>query len=93
MRDNYLTDKFVFDKRYTQLIKGIAILFMVLHHTVGLYYNSFDLRWYTENSNNIGSLILLFFSTAGKVCVPLLTILSGFGLAKSYNRFEKIIIL
>ena len=33
-------------------------------------------------------MILLFFSTAGKVCVSLLTILSGFGLAKSYSKFQ-----
>ena len=80
--------RYVFGKKQTQLIKGIAILFMVLHHTVGLYYNHFDLHWYVENCNNLGSLIILFFSTAGKVCVPLLAILSGFGLAKSYSIFR-----
>ena len=78
----------VFDKRDTNIIKGIAILFMVLHHTVGLFYNSIDLNWYTQNSKGIISLIVLLFSSAGKVCVPLLTILSGFGLAKSYNKYK-----
>lgn len=79
----------VFDKRQTNLIKGIAILFMVLHHTVGLYYNQVDLQWYGQNTGNGLMLLLLFLSTAGKVCVQLLTILSGFGLAKSYSKYLK----
>ena len=61
---------------------------MVLHHSVGLFYNQVDLYWYAQNSDGIGSLIILFFSSAGKVCVPLLTILSGFGLSKSYQKFK-----
>lgn len=78
---------FVFDINDTNLIKGIAILFMVLHHTVGLYYNEVDVGWYTQNSNSVFSLVVLLFSTAGKVCVPLFTILSGFGLSKSFKDF------
>ena len=78
-----------FDKNNTFLVKGIGIIFMVLHHCVGLYYNQFDLSWYSLNSSNVDSLIILFFSTAGKVCVPILTIVSGFGITKSYSRFTE----
>ena len=77
-----------FNKNNTFLVKGIAIIFMVLHHCVGLYYNQFDLSWYSLNSSNVESLIILFFSTAGKVCVPILTIVSGFGITKSYSRYN-----
>lgn len=79
----------VFDKDCTFLIKGIAILFMVLHHTVGQFYNQVDLSWYGQHSTDAGTLILLLFATVGKVCVQLLTILSGFGLAKSYLKFSQ----
>lgn len=83
------TNRAAFDKNYTFSVKGIAILFMVLHHTVALFYNQVDLSWYAQHSTDAGSLILLLFSTAGKVCVQLLTILSGYGLAKSYMKFSQ----
>lgn len=78
----------VFSQNHTYVIKGIAVLFMVLHHVNNKYYNSINLQWYLQHSADIGDLILLFFSTAGKVCVPLLTILSGFGLSKSYLKYK-----
>ena len=81
-------NNFEFTKQHTNICKGIAILFMILHHSVGMYYNNFDLSWYAQNSKSVGYLILLFFSTAGKVCVSLLTILSGYGLAKSFSKIE-----
>ena len=72
-----------FDKKHTQVIKGLAILFMVLHHVGSLYYNQIDLSWYARNSRDVPEMILLFFSTGGKVCVSLFTIMSGFGLPAS----------
>ena len=78
-----------FDKKHTQVIKGLAILFMVLHHVGSLYYNQIDLNWYARNSRDVPEMILLFFSTGGKVCVSLFTIMSGFGLAKSYGRYSQ----
>lgn len=78
-----------FDKTDSFIVKGIAILFMVLHHCVGLYYNSFDLSWYSMNCSDNNPLILLLFSTAGKVCVPLFTIISGYGITKSYIKFSE----
>ena len=80
-------NKPTFSKIDTNICKGVAILFMILHHAVAKYYNHFDLSWYAANSTSIPYEIMLFFSTAGKVCVSLLTILSGYGLAKSYSSF------
>ena len=80
-------NNFEFSKTDTNICKGIAILFMVLHHAVAKYYNHIDFSWYAANSVNGPYMIMLFFSTAGKVCVSLLTILSGYGLAKSYSKF------
>ena len=81
-------NKNTFSIRDTNILKGIAILFMVLHHTVGLYYNRFDLSWYGSASDSTFSLAVLFFSTAGKVCVSLFTVLSGYGLTKSFEKFK-----
>ena len=77
-----------FTKRDTNICKGIAILFMILHHCVGKYYNVFDISWYAENSTGIFSLFILFLSTAGKVCVSIFSILSGFGITKSYISYS-----
>ena len=86
---DYLENIIKFDKKHTQVIKGLAILFMVLHHVGSLYYNQIDLNWYARNSRDVPEMILLFFSTGGKVCVSLFTIMSGFGLAKSYGRYSQ----
>ena len=86
---DYLENIIKFDKKHTQVIKGLAILFMVLHHVGSLYYNQIDLSWYARNSRDVPEMILLFFSTGGKVCVSLFTIMSGFGLAKSYGRYSQ----
>lgn len=80
--------KFKFSKLDTNICKGIAIMFMVFHHTVGIFYNHFDLSWYGQKCSNVVEIIIVFFSTAGKVCVPLLTLLSGYGLAKSYQKYK-----
>ncbi|NEX02322.1 Peptidoglycan/LPS O-acetylase OafA/YrhL, contains acyltransferase and SGNH-hydrolase domains [Pseudobutyrivibrio sp. NOR37] len=69
----------IFSKKDTNIVKGIAILAMVFHHL---------------NSNNPGiplklegfSDLTLLFATTGKVCVALLTILSGYGLTCSWEK-------
>ena len=73
-----------FDRRDTAVCKGIAILFMTLHHCLQKYYNRFDLSWYARHSSSLPEKFLIFFSSAGKVCVSLLTILSGYGITKKY---------
>ena len=77
-----------FSSKDTNICKGIAILFMVLHHLVGAFYNSFDLNWYEINAVDYPK-ILLLFSSSGKVCVSLFTILSGYGMYKKYDSYIK----
>ena len=69
----------IFSKKNTNIVKGIAILAMVFHHL---------------NPNNPGiplkmgefSNLTLLFATTGKVCVALLTLLSGYGLTCSWEK-------
>lgn len=78
-----------FSIRDTNICKGIAIVFMVFHHIVGKFYNTFDLSWYSANcSGSLLSYLLLFVSSAGKVCVSLLTILAGYGIYKKYINYR-----
>ncbi|MCR5776190.1 MAG: acyltransferase [Lachnospiraceae bacterium] len=69
----------IFSKRDTNIVKGIAVLAMVFHHT---YPNNPGLP---INYAEQGAFYLLL-AEAGKVCVSLLTILSGYGLTKSWNN-------
>ena len=72
----------LFSKNDTSLLKGVAILAMVFHHTVqvnpGLPIGAYD--FYSAET---------LFAAAGKVCVALLTLLSGFGLAEGYRKQKK----
>lgn len=69
----------MFDKRDTNICKGIAILLMVFHHT---YTNSAVYPYFIDEDINF----LEFLASVGKVCVSLLTILSGYGLSKKYSK-------
>lgn len=69
-----------FEKNDTNLVKGIAIFAMVFHH---LYPNNPGLT--LEMLGKVNFTILL--AQAGKVCVPLLTLLSGFGMAESFKSY------
>ena len=69
-----------FTLRMTQIMKGVSIIIMVIHHTIpnnpGL-----PVGW-TRGE------IPLFIGTAAKVCVCLFTILSGYGIAVSWKNRE-----
>ncbi|MBQ8913050.1 MAG: acyltransferase family protein [Lachnospiraceae bacterium] len=72
-----------FSKKDTDIIKGIAILAMILHHTYGN-----DPASSIFQMGNVSKITWL--AATGKVCVALFTILSGYGLTKSYNKgFKK----
>ena len=71
----------MFDRRDTQAVKGIAIIAMVIHH----FYLSDPAALIKINS--LGDVIKVFGAT-GKVCVALLTILSGYGLMESYKKVK-----
>ena len=70
-----------FTKEDTNIVKGIAILAMIFHHC---YPNSTSIPIsMLENSTFLQQL-----ASSGKVCVALLTILSGYGLSESYKNRE-----
>ena len=65
-----------FDKTHTQAVKGVAILILLAHHILG-HYCLFQIP---------GSNIKIFVVYVTKVCVTLFTILSGYGITKSYFK-------
>lgn len=74
----------VFSKDDTAILKGIAILAMVLHHVAP---NNTSVPVYLWGQGSFSLEFLL--ASCGKVCVSVLTILSGFGLAESYKRLTE----
>ena len=68
-----------FSKNDTKIVKGIAILAMVFHH---IYPNNPGIPVLQQNGFNLQ----LLFATTGKVCVVLLTILSGYGITCSWKN-------
>ena len=77
MHNNY-----VFSKKDTNIVKGVAILAMVLHH---VYATNPGIPIYMADSVNI----MWILASSGKVCVSLLTILSGYGLTESYKNRKR----
>lgn len=67
-----------FDKVHTSYCKGIAIIFMIVHH----------LFWNVPNIGiKLGDMtISQRVGIVGKVCVSIFLILSGIGLYKTYNK-------
>lgn len=72
-------NEYQFKIQDTNIVKGIAILLMVFHHT---YPNNPGIPIYLQDNVNC----LWIIATCGKVCVSLLTILSGYGLSESYKK-------
>lgn len=70
-----------FTKDFTQYIKGIAVLLLLAHH---LFWRQVELplQYSTANLND-------YITPLTKVCVTIFTVLSGFGMAKSWNRYNK----
>jgi len=68
-----------FSKDDTYIVKGIAILAMVFHHT---FKCNAEIPVYLLDNPDIVTIL----AGAGKVCVALLTILSGYGLSESYKK-------
>lgn len=67
----------------TNIVKGIAIVCMVVHH---VFVNDAGLSILQPNGTDIYQII----GSACKVCVALFTILSGYGLCASYKKFNNI---
>lgn len=71
-----------FTKRDTQIAKGVGVLCMLFHHTVT---NNADLPLFMQEELSLFPIL----GAAAKLCVSLLTILSGYGLARVYRAREK----
>lgn len=75
----------IFDKKQTNVAKGIALLLLLWHH---LFYNN------PENYDSFISLFSIkgipiecFIAEFCKICVSIFLFLSGYGLFKSYKSF------
>lgn len=70
-----------FTKYYTQYIKGIAVLFLLSHH---LFWRKVELPMDYSTAT-----LYDYITVLTKVCVALFTILSGFGMARSWSRYKQ----
>lgn len=73
-----------FDKRQTNIAKGVAVLLLLWHHlfSTSSVHNEFQSLFYFK-----GEAVESFLASFCKVCVAIFLILSGYGLDKSYNKF------
>lgn len=76
---NLLKDR-SFDKRQTNIAKGVAILLLLCHH---LFLKG---ESYTSLISINGISFASASSTIGKVCVAMFLFLSGYGLNKSFSK-------
>ena len=83
-----MTDSPIFDKKQTNIAKGVAVLLLLWHH---LFYNSSE---YYERFKSLyllssGEPIECVLSDFYKVCVSIFLVLSGFGLYKSWCAYAR----
>lgn len=75
----------IFDKRQTNIAKGIALLMLLWHH---LFYNSPDkYDMFISLFYIKGMPVECFVADFCKVCVAIFLFLSGYGLYKSYHSY------
>jgi peptidoglycan/LPS O-acetylase OafA/YrhL len=82
-----MTDSYncAFDKRQTNIAKGVALLLLLWHHLFynsPEYYNKFTSLFYFK-----GVPVECFLADFCKVCVAIFLFLSGYGLYKSYQSY------
>ena len=75
-----------FDKRQTNIAKGVAILMLIWHHLFS--NNSFVLEKVSYLFNINGTTFETFLASFCKVCVAVFLLLSGYGLFKSFEKFS-----
>lgn len=89
MSENIQKKEFIFDKRQTNIAKGVALLLLLWHH---LFYNdpnNYDM--FVSLFNVKGMPIECLIANFCKVCVAIFLFLSGYGLYKSYNSYLTIL--
>ncbi len=76
--------KFFFTKEQTEMIKGVAILLMLVHHLFGFP------EWYTEGVSYIGislraNTLEYVLGQFGHICVAVFAFITGYGMFFSYR--------
>lgn len=69
-----------FSREYTNMLKGIGILLLFMHHVLNTQLNYVSIL--VGDDYDYMSYLVSF----GKVCVSMFFMLSGYGLTKSYNK-------
>ena len=75
---------FIFDKKQTNIAKGVALLILLWHHL--FYYTPGKAVEFTSLFSVKGIPVECFAARSGKVCVAVFLFLSGYGLYKSFSR-------
>lgn len=74
-----------FDKRQTNIAKGIALLLLLWHHL--FFNNPNNYNRFVSVFNFNGTPIECILADFAKVCVAIFLFLSGYGLFKSYTKY------
>ena len=72
-----------FNKRQTQMAKGIAILFMLFHHLFS--YREDVIEEYRVSFAPLSMQTVTLLAVAAKICVGIFVFLSAFGMTRSYH--------
>ena len=75
-----------FNIKYSNMIKGIAIIMMVFHHLfwVKSFSQGYNLSFWPFTIGRVAQIASVF-----KICVPIFTFLSGYGLLCFYKKLKK----
>jgi hypothetical protein len=71
------TSEIIFSRQQSAYIKGVAVVMLILHH---LFLFPSANPWFTSIVGNNWGGVEFFFSSVGKLCIPLFFFVSGFGL-------------
>ena len=71
-----MKSKLIFGKNETAIIKGVAILLMLIHH---LFMNTEGINYYSQDFFN-------HLSSIGKICVSIFSFITGYGIYISYEK-------
>lgn len=69
-----------FTKQNTLCLKGIAIIMMVIHHTI-VYRENYDISFFPFNYDFVMYLAIMF-----RICVSIFVFITGYGLFLSYKN-------
>lgn len=76
----------IFSKRDTNIVKGVAIIIMLLHHCFlsADRFDKYSISFFPFNEETI-----ILMAKSGKCCVGIFTFLSAYGLTRSYIKQRK----